>query len=248
MFNGTMTFKSISSSTLGLILTEPPQIEHSQLQDGNEIVVPGRNGYLYSVDQSRGSAAINVKLALYKPGYALGYTDGAYRTAVRAVYDWLSGSGTLTFSDFANAHYEVQKVEITSDTREVVNFGTIEAKLTVYPLEFRSTPTKQNFTVNPSSTATFTLDGNANYGEPLYEVTTENSGGTVTINGHTITVAASQTFNIDVRRRMAYSGSTDKSNKMSGDYSGMILGSSNTITTDAGMTFKIVSSRDGYII
>ena len=248
MFNGTMTFKGISSSTLGLILTEPPQIEHSELQDGNEIVVPGRNGYLYSVDQSRGSAAINVKLALYKPGYASGYTDGAYRTSARAVYDWLSGSGTLTFSDFANAHYEVQKVEITSDTREVVNFGTIEAKLTIYPLEFRSTPTKQNFTVSPSSTATFTLDGNANYGEPLYEVTTGNSGGTVTINGHTITVAASQTFNIDVRRRIAYSGSTDKSNKMSGDYSGMILGSSNTITTDAGMTFKIVSSRDGYKI
>ena len=82
-----------------------------------------------------------------------------------------------------------------------------------------------------------------------YKVQTGSSGGKVTINGKDITVAASETFYIDVRRRIAYSGTTNKSDKLSGDYADMVLNNgNNTITTDAGMTFTIVSSRDGYII
>ena len=86
--------------------------------------------------------------------------------------------------------------------------------------------------------------------EPLYLITNAgNSAGTVTINGTTITIAQSQSVNIDVRRRIAYYNNTDKSSVVGGDYASMALKKgSNTITTGANITCKIILSRDGYVI
>lgn len=245
-FNGAIKFNNVLSSSFGLTVTEPPEIEHSEFQEDGELI-PGKDGHLFSTDKHKGSAAINVKMALYKPSNATGYTSAAYQTARRSIWSWLSGTGNLVIGDVSDSHYEVQRVEITSDERELVNYGTIEVKFTVYPYEFLDTPTKQNTTVNPSGSTTFTLT--TDDCEPLYEVTTGSGGGTVTINGYTVNVAASQSFNVDVRRRISYSENTDKSNKISIDYekAGLKKGS-NTISTNSGMTFKIVSSRDGYKI
>lgn len=245
-FNGAIKFNNVLSSSFGLTVTEPPEIEHSEFQEDGELI-PGKDGHLFSTDKHKGSAAINVKMALYKPSNATGYTSAAYQTARRSIWSWLQGTGNLVIGDVSDSHYEVQRVEITSDERELVNYGTIEVKFTVYPYEFLDTPTKQNTTVNPSGSTTFTLT--TDDCEPLYEVTTGSGGGTVTINGYTVTVAASQSFNVDIRRRISYSGNTDKSNKISIDYekAGLKKGS-NTISTNSGMTFKIVSSRDGYKI
>lgn len=245
-FNGAIKFNNVLSSSFGLTVTEPPEIEHSEFQEDGELI-PGKDGHLFSTNNHKGSAAINVKMALYKPSNASGYTSAAYQTARRSIWSWLSGTGNLVIGDVSDSHYEVQRVEITSDERELVNYGTIEVKFTVYPYEFLDTPSKQNTTVNPSGSTTFTLS--TDDCEPLYEVTTGSGGGTVTINEYTVYVAASQSFNVDVRRRLAYSGNTDKSNKISIDYeqAGLKKGS-NTISTNSGMTFKIVSSRDGYKI
>lgn len=245
-FNGAIKFNNVLSSSFGLTVTEPPRIEHSAFQEEGELI-PGKDGHLFSTDKHKGSAAINVKMALHKPSNASGYTSAAYQTARRSIWSWLQGTGNLVIGDVSDSHYEVQRVEITSDERELVNYGTIEVKFTVYPYEFLDTPTKQNVTISASGSSTFTLS--TDDCEPLYEVTTGSGGGTVTINEYTVNVAASQSFNVDVRRRISYSGNTDKSNKISIDYekAGLKKGS-NTISTNSGMTFKIVSSRDGYKI
>ena len=249
-FNGKVYFKFLHSGLYpGLTVIEPPKIEHSKIL-GDEYVIPGRNGSLFAqeADRYRSNATVTVKFALYKPSYESNYSDeSSYHFTLQEVRRWLSGTGKLMLGDAYGVYYEVQKVEITTDEKTTVNYGIIEALFTVYPCEFKSTATVVDYQIGISNTYSFSLS--TDFSEPLYKVQTGSSGGKVTINGKDITVAASETFYIDVRRRIAYSGTTNKSDKLSGDYADMVLNNgNNTITTDAGMTFTIVSSRDGYII
>ena len=248
-FNGVIVYNTLSSNQFtGLTVIEPPKIEHSKIL-GDEYVIPGRNGSLFSQDTYRGDAKITVKFALYKPSYASGYSNSSYHFTLQEVRKWLSGKGNqkLSLGDTSGVYYEVKKVEIVTDEKATVNYGIIEAEFTVYPCEFKTTASLVDWQIGVDTTYTFSLS--TDFSEPLYKVVTGSSGGKVTINGKEITVAASETFYIDVRRRIAYSGTTNKSDKLSGDYADMVLkNGSNTIVTNAGMTFTVVSSRDGYII
>ena len=246
-YNGIIYYNNLGHNQYsGLTVIEPPKIEHSKIL-GDEFVIPGRNGVLYSRDTYRGNATITVKFALYKPEYESGYTSDSYHNSLKNIRHWLTGTGNLIIGSDSNALYEVQKVEIVTDERVIVNYGIIEVVFTVYPFEFKSTPTKTNWQIGVDQTDTIYF--NTDTCEPLYKVVTGSNGGKVTINGNEITVAASETFYIDVRRKIAYSGSTNKSDKLSGDYADMVIKNGNNVfTTDAGMTFTIVSSRDGFVI
>ena len=246
-FNGAIKFKGTLSSFYGLTVTEPPSIEHSKIIT-EEYSIPGKDGTLYGQDSYRSDAYITVKMELVKPNYESGYTSASYQNARRNIWEWLQGTGNLEIGDVNDSYYEVKKVEITTDERTLVNYGKLEVKFTVYPCEFLKTPTKSNYTINPSTTDTITI--HTDKSDPIYTIgNTGTSAGTVTINGTTITIASIQLVTIDVRRRIAYYGSADKSNVVSGDYAKMALKKgANTITTGANVTCVIVSSRDGYII
>lgn len=246
-FNGAIKFKNILSSSYGLIVTEPPLIEHSKIIT-EEYSVPGKDGSLYGQDTYRSNAFITVKMELVKPSYETGYTSASYQEARRNIWTWLQGTGNLEIGDVSDSYYEVKKVEITTDERTLVNYGKLEVKFTVYPCEFLKTPTIEDYTINPSTTDTITL--NTDKSDPIYLIgNSGNSAGTITINGTTITIALLQLVNIDVRRRIAYYEGADKSNVIGGDYAKMALQKgTNTITTGANVTCKIVSSRDGYVI
>lgn len=246
-FNGAIKFNNTSSSTLGLVVTEPPQIEHSKILT-EQYTVPGKDGNLYGQDSYRSDAYITVKMELVKPGYESGYTNASFQNARRSIWTWLQGTGNLEIGDVTDSYYEVKMVEITTDERVLVNYGKIEVKFTVYPCEFLKTASKVNYTISAGTTDTFSLTTDKS--EPLYLLTNSgNSAGTVTINGTAISIEQNQSVNVDTRRRIAYYNSTDKSSVVGGDYAGMALKKgSNTITTGATVTCKIVSSRDGYII
>ena len=246
-FNGAIKFNNTSSSSFGLVVTEPPLIEHSKIIV-NEDPIPGKDGLSYGLDSYRSDAYITVKMELVKPDYESGYTSASYQNARRNIWTWLQGTGNLEIGDVSDTYYEVRKVEITTDERALVNYGKIEVKFSVYPCEFLKTASKVNYTISAGTTDTFSLTTDKS--EPLYLLTNSgNSAGTVTINGTAILIGQNQSVNVDVRRRIAYYNNTDKSNVIGGDYAGMALKKgSNTITTGATVTCKIVSSRDGYII
>lgn len=246
-FNGDIKFNNISSSTYGLTVTEPPKVSHSKI-NGDEYIIPGKDGSLFSKDTYRSNALITIKMELVKPSYASGYTSSSYQKELRNIRTWIQGTGQLIIGDATDTYYEVLKAEIVTDERTIINYGYIEVQFTIYPYEFLVTPSKVNYTISPSTTDTFTL--NTDKCEPLYLITNAgNSAGTVTINGTTIMIAQSQSVNIDVRRRIAYYNNTDKSSVVGGDYASMALKKgSNTITTGANITCKIISSRDGYVI
>lgn len=246
-FNGSITFNNITSASLGLIVTEPPKIEHSAIL-GDEYNIPGRNGVLYGKNTYRSSAAITVKMALVKPDYESGYTSASYQTALRSIRTWLQGTGNLIIGDVSDSYYEVQRVEITTDERVIVNYGTLEVKFTVYPCEFLTAMTVSGHTINANSSYTFTLP--TDFSEPEYAATLVGSGtesAYFVVNGKRFTVT-SPTADIDTRRKTAIRGGVSVSNAVSGDYDAIKLKhGSNTIQTSAGMQLK-VWSRDGYII
>ena len=128
-YNGTITFKGTSSGTFPLIITEPPQVIPSELIT-EEYQIPGRDGVLYGSNPYRGSAQISVKMAL-KTSQAITNNVSAYKTAYRQVMQWLQGTGNLVIGDSQDSFYEVQKIEISTDQRIVLQYGELEVTFTV---------------------------------------------------------------------------------------------------------------------
>lgn len=248
-FNGAIKYKNILSSAYGLIVTEPPKIDHSQIQS-EEYVIPGKNGFLYSNDSYRGSAAITVKMELVKPSYESGYTSASYQNTLRNIWKWLQGTGNLELGDVSDSYYEVQRVEITSDQRVLVNYGKIEAKFTVYPYEFMKVGRIDGTTIDANTTASLNIETDTC--EPLYFV---NGVGNIQVNGNTMEILQNGRYYIDVRRSKAYftqgepPTNVDADYRVNGDYKGLVLkNGSNTITTSSGISLRIIYSREGYII
>ena len=132
-FNGTITFKGVSSSSYPLTITTPPSIIHPELFT-EEYTIPGKDGTLYGVSPYRGSAQIIVTMALVKKGFTNNVAD--YIKEYRKVRSWLQGTGKLKIGDAPDSYYEVQKVSISGDERTVVQYGTIQVTFIVYPYEF----------------------------------------------------------------------------------------------------------------
>ena len=71
-YRGDIKFKNVSSDTVGLIVTAPPLVTHSEVRH-DSYTIPGRDGDLYSIDTYRGNATIKVSFALVKTSAADAY-------------------------------------------------------------------------------------------------------------------------------------------------------------------------------
>lgn len=222
-YNGAITYKSISSSTNGLIVTEPPKVIHSEIKE-NVYQIPYRNGDLHSSENYRGDAQISVKMALVKSSVA------NYVSAIRQIRNWLSGTGSLVIADTTDAFYEVKKVVINTEDRIIATYGVIEVIFTVYPYEF----------LTSGDTAINTTSISNAYGasKPLYKITgTEGAEGTLTVNSNTMSfkIPTGGTLYIDTRRMIAYgSNNANASDKVNGDYRKLYLkNGSNTVSVSS---------------
>lgn len=226
-YNGAITYKSISSATNGLIVTEPPKVIHSEIKE-DVYQIPYRNGDLHSAETYRGDAQISVKMALVKSSVA------NYVSAIRQIRNWLSGTGSLVIADTTDAYYEVKKVVINTEDRIIATYGVIEVIFTVYPYEFL---TSGNTAITASS-----ITNQNSPSEPLYMITgTANAEGTLTVNGNTMSfkIPTGGVLYIDTRRLIAYGNNNiNASENVSGDYRKLRLNSgSNTASVTTGTLY-----------
>lgn len=230
-FNGYMKFNNISSKSFPVILTTPPQPTHPDFVT-EEYNIPGRNGTLYSVNGQRASAQITVNLALVASDT---WTNSVpdYTASYRQVRQWLQGTGRLEFEDRMDAFFEVQKIQITTDERVILNYGNMQVVFTVYPYEFlKSGEEEQANLNNPGDEAM-----------PLYKITATGSGsGTLTVNGYSLSYSftgAGELY-IDTRRQIAYDAQhNNKNSKIAGDYNKIKLKhGTNTVAATMG-TLKV---------
>lgn len=228
-YNGTITFKGVASSAYPLTITTPPQIVHPQMFT-EEYAVPGRNGTLFGSNPYFGSGTINVTFALVaQPGL----TDGTskYQTAYRQVRQWLQGTGKLILGDSASSYYEVQKVVITTDSRVILRYGTMQVAFTVMPYEF--------LTSGDTAKSAGTITNPGDEACPLYKITGSGSG-TLTVNSNAMTFTSSGTLYIDTRRFIAYDNAGNNCNSnISGDYKALRLRTGDNTVAISGASLEV---------
>ena len=243
-YKGYLTYKNKASNSFSfnLIMTTPPEIIHSEIRH-DSFVVPGRDGELYGKNTYRGNASVKVSFAIVTTGNASSYT-----TALNEIYQWLSGTGQLSFSD-ESAYYEVKKVIITTDQRTILKYGTLEVEFVVYPYKFL-------IETNPSTTS-LSIQNTHDECYPLYQLTRTSSSGTatftLTVNGNTMTVAVPtgvSSVYIDTRRKIAYyiSSNTKVSVTVTGDYDKLKLPGNATSTLTKDFNTLTTTPRWGYEI
>lgn len=224
-YNGDIKFKGTSSKSYPLTITTPPQITHPEIIT-EEYTIPGRNGTLYGADGYRASGTITVNMALVA-AETWSNNVSAYATAYRQVRQWLQGTGKLIIADSPDAFYEVQKIYIATDERQILRYGNLQVVFTVYPYEF--------FTSGDTAVGAGTINNPGDEAAPLYKIT-GNGSGTLTVNGKTMTYTVNGVLNIDVRRFIAYDGSgNNKNSVLTGDYENLKLKpGANTVAATAG--------------
>jgi phage-related protein len=168
-----------------------------------------------------------------KTSQAITSNVSAYKTAYRQVMQWLQGSGNLVIGDSQDSFYEVQKIEISTDQRIVLQYGELEATFTVYPFEF----------LNTGNTAVSSYSSLANDGDecaPLYRIIGTGSGS-LTVNGHTMAFSANTgELYIDIRRKIAYNANgVNQNSVISGDYDDMRLQHGTNSISVSGGSLKV---------
>ena len=253
-YNGYITYnnKKSNSSDLKLIMTAPPLFTHSEIRH-DTFVIPGRDGELFSKDTYRGNASVKVSFDLATTGAATNYA-----ATINKVYSWLSGTGTLSISDEEYNYstnpigfeYEVKKVNIITDQRDIVNYGHIEAEFIVYPYKF----VKEIY----PNTDNLSIENKYDDCYPLYFLNRASTGSaatfTFTVNGNSMSVEvpsdASAVY-VDTRRQIAYYENVNVRHevKTTGDYRKMKLPGHYTSTlTKSGFSTLTTTPRWGYKI
>lgn len=224
-YNGDIKFKGTSSTAYPLTITTPPQITHPELIS-EEWQIPGRDGTLLSVDPYRGNAIITVNMALVANE---GFTNNVskYQIAYRQVKQWLQGTGKLILGDSPDSYYEVLKVTIGTDDRQILRYGQLQVLFTVYPYEFLSS--------GDTGVGAGTITNNGDEAAALYKISGTGSG-TLTVHGKTMTYTVSGDLYIDTRRFIAYDGlGANKNSQISGDYKDIrLVHGSNTVSATVG--------------
>lgn len=109
-----MTWKGLTASGFGIYVTALPPIESAGRRD-TPFTVPRKSGSVHVQDGSRDD--IVKRVDLYMP-----YEQGVGVTALRAVMNWLSGSGELILSDEPERYYNARIVNAVDYSPWVTGF------------------------------------------------------------------------------------------------------------------------------
>lgn len=128
-FDGNVTFKGVTSGSLGIKVSSMPKMQHSTVK-ATEYDIPLRDGIQYSSWRNRTDAKITVKFAIVKDN------NRDYIQTLRATRQWLEGTGELILDNNPDVYYNVKKVEITDEEMYTLSSGELEATFVVEPFEY----------------------------------------------------------------------------------------------------------------
>lgn len=238
-----MTFNNIFPENRYARLATIPVIEKSEIQRDRYTII-GRDGELLGIDEWRNNA--HVQLTLHtKVGWMDGMGQRNLDDLLNSLNRWLSGTGMLhiinnEYGLYSNAiAYRLEVLQITkNEVRKDNKYGRLEVDFEVYPYNFI-----------PSGSVRYDSEGNSltltnDYDEckPTYYLSGSGSG-TLSVNGKTMgyTLTSGEWLTIDTRRMIAYSGTTNKSGSVNGDYKDLWLpNGSSIITVSSGHIFKVL--------
>ena len=226
-----ITYNNKTPEDVGAMLANKPVLTPSEIR--RTITDIPSHGDLYEYDMYRGTASFNILIHM---------KSNEWLKDIRAVRQWLAGSGILEFSETEDAYYEVLQVAITEEPRMSEEYGRVNAVFSVYPYEFLK---------SGDEVAELTDDilvNKADMSKPLYHISGSGSG-ILTVNGNAMSFTATDELYIDTRRMYSYDGDDEPAdNVISGDYEGLYLqNGNNEITISEGFQLEIYP-RWGYVI
>lgn len=216
-----MHYNEHSSSDFGVILYDYEAYGGGQNQR-TSTAIAGRQGQLVSEPTYKSNLTIDVTLSVFKP----------FKPKIDQLKQWLSGTGTLIFSDQAECFFKVVAIDWGDIDREIRKYGRFSVQFTCTPYKYRSDGQNEysQITQNPYALA-----------RPIYKITGEGMC-TLMVNGNEMTANAGQNLTIDTDLMMAYrQDGTLQNTAVTGDYEDLYLvPGDNVISITSGFDLKII--------
>lgn len=240
-----MTFKNVYPANRYAELATIPVIERGEIKN-DRYSIAGRDGELIGIDTWRGNA--HVRLTLHTKSDWYTSTRQNVDDNLNTLKKWLSGTGELKIisnKEGYNSNYITHILEVlqitTNEIRKNNDYGRLEVDFEVYPLNFLPSANVEQSSVDNK----LTVYNSGDFGMPIISIKGTSSGtGTLYVGGHTAmeyTLEANEWLTIDSRRMIAYTGNTNKSSSVNGDYKNMWLGNGATlIQVSSGHIFKVI--------
>lgn len=236
-----ITYNGDTPEDYGAWLANKPVITHSKIKR-RTTDIPGHDGLLYSTEEYRGDAQIDILLHM---------KNSTWMKNIREVRRWISQVGILTTTETDDSFYEVVAVDLAEETRPADDYGRLKALMTIYPYEFLNSG---NLAIsNPE-----TIQNDYDKCQPLYHIAGTGSGTLSIMKDQT--TAGSLSFEvpsssghlyIDTRRMIATAmlhGITSVDSKVQGDYENFRLEHGlYSVEITSGFTLE-VTPRWGYYV
>lgn len=184
-----ITYNGVTNTEVGAELVDI-DIPSRAGQQAETLTIPGRASPLLRIYPQRDAYSITVTLRIL------------YNEDLSTVYNWLSGSGRLVFSDTPDRYYNVSACAVISSKRigAANTIREVKIKLTCSPFAYAISNDQVELTSSP---AQLRMVGTM-YSEPIIELT-GTGDVSLTVNGVTLEISGmSGTVYIDVHTCQVY--------------------------------------------
>lgn len=184
-----ITYNGVTNTEVGAELVDI-DIPSRAGQQAETLTIPGRVSPLLRIYPQRDAYSITVTLRIL------------YKEDLSTVYNWLSGSGKLVFSDTPDRYYNVSACAGISSKRigAANTIREVKIKLTCAPFAYAIANDPVELTSSPAQIQTI----GTMYSEPIIELT-GTGDVTLTVNGVTLEIKdVSGTVFIDVHTCQVY--------------------------------------------
>lgn len=207
-----------------VILQDYPQFSGGTKQY-TVTAVAGMRGELVSDDEGQENLSIDCVFSVISDKFALKLDD---------LRRWLSGTGTLQFTDGDDGFYRVWKIDYGDIERELRHYGTFSVTFVCEPFKF---------VVNGQDEKTIDEVAWNAYSEsrPIYQIAGEGVC-TLTVNGNEMIANVGQNLTIDTERMLAYrTDGTPQNTEVTGDYEGLyLIPGENSVSITSGFALSII--------
>lgn len=226
----TFTFNGTASTTYDIIVKKLPVITTPE-RDIESIKIDGRNGNLHIDNETYESYNATMEIIIND------------LTELDAIKGWLTGIGTIIFSDRPTLQYTAVIKNQLSYDMYAYNSKVIPIQMELSPIGLSTTETTVTKTTSP---ATFVVAGTFGV-KPTLEI--KGTGeATITLNGTDFTLAdcTSTAYIVDCDLMNVTKSSTNVNNDFEGDFPSLIVGTNNLSWTGTVTELK-VKYRTGWL-
>lgn len=222
-------FKNETGRSYGIVFKDSPRITFSKTIY-NSSAVNGRTGDIVSLIKGKRNAVIECDFWIISDNV---------QESIRKIREWLNGSGKLSFSDNADAYYDVLVVESVQVSKKTLKVGSCTVKFIVFPYEFLKDGQRERKTVK-----------NNGYSECMPTYCIKGNGQCVlTVNGKEFSADVTESITINTRKMQSFKSDMTSANTLvRGNYEDLILPRGNVdISISEGFELSIIPNW-GYLL